>query len=217
MPATHTRPTVWKQSFLHPWMVCCYATAVLWHHTTVCGCHMSYFLATAALWHHTTVCDCHMTYFICNALQWCHWHLDDATVLLICYWAVLCYLNVTQHDNTVACIPVARQCPQHAVSSMGTVFASSADGLSLCNSCTVMSHSSMWLSHDIFPMWCAVMMSLILGWNNSTVDRDISTLSDSKLHDEGQTGRRVVVELVAEASKVEPGLQKNTGGLSVGM
>jgi hypothetical protein len=110
-----------------------------------------------------------------------------------------------QSEDIVVCRPVARQRPHHTRSnSIGTAFSSSADGLSLCNSRAVTSHNSMWTSRDMFPARCAAMMSLTLGWRNNTVDRDVSMLSDSELHDEDQTGRKgVVVELVVERSTEE--------------
>jgi hypothetical protein len=94
-------------------------------------------------------------------------------------------------------------CNTHEANSMGTVFSLTANGLSLCNSPSVMSHNSMWPWHDMFPMWCAVMTSLMLGWHNSIVDHDVSMMSDSKLHDKGQTKWKQVVELVVEWSTEE--------------
>jgi hypothetical protein len=38
----------------------------------------------------------------------------------------------------------------HAANGLGTVFSSSADGLSLCNSRAVTSNNSTWPSHDMF-------------------------------------------------------------------
>lgn len=111
--------------------------------------------------------------------------------------------------NNVACIPVARQHLQHTCGQQygNSVFLLHGQA-ALCNSRTMMSHNSMWPSRDTFPMRCAS-TSLTLGLGNSTVHRDVSVLSDLRLHDEGQTEQKQVVEQVVEASKVEPGYRRS--------